>query len=293
MTPTLLILAAGMGSRYGGLKQLDRFGPRELTIMDYSIQDAIAAGFKKVVFVIRRDFEDQFKEQISNKYVTTIEVEHVFQTVQIEGLESSRTKPWGTGHAILSAASAINDPFVVINADDFYGKKAFAVAHDFFMNDCKSDTYGMVAYILSNTLSPHGTVSRGVCTIDDNHHLISVEEHSKIHEKDGIVHAQNAASKDCVLPADTLVSMNLWMFHNNIFTGLDEAFQNFLEKYAEVEGSEFYIPSYIDEQLKANKLSVVVKKSPDKWYGVTYKEDRERVNTALKELFNKKSIPNF
>ena len=284
MTPTLLILAAGMGSRYGGLKQLDRFGPRELTIMDYSIQDAIAAGFKKVVFVIRRDFEDQFKDQISNKYATIIEVEHVFQTVQIEGLSSSRTKPWGTGHAILSAASAISDPFVVINADDFYGKKAFSVAHDFLMNDCKSDTYGMVAYILSNTLSPHGTVSRGVCTIDDNHHLISVEEHSKIHEKDGIVHAQNAASKDCVLPADTLVSMNLWMFHNNIFTGLDEAFQDFLEKYAEVEGSEFYIPSYIDDQLKANKLSVVVKKSPDKWYGVTYKEDRERVNRALAEM---------
>ncbi|TVQ46134.1 MAG: nucleotidyltransferase [Saprospirales bacterium] len=284
MTPTLLILAAGMGSRYGGLKQLDRFGPKKLTIMDYSIRDAIACGFKKVVFVIRKDFENQFKEQISNNYVSEIEIQHVFQEIKIEGLLSQRTKPWGTGHAILSAASAIHDPFAVINADDFYGKKAFRIAHDFLQNKCTPNTYGMVAYILSNTLSPHGTVSRGVCTVDRNKHLVSVEEHSKIHEKNGLISAKNAASEDCCLPAETLVSMNLWMFHQEIFSGLSQAFEEFLNQYAIEEGVEFYIPSYIDDQLKSGKISVVVEQSPDKWYGVTYKEDRERVDKALERM---------
>jgi len=284
MTPTLLILAAGMGSRYGGLKQLDRFGPKQLTIMDYSIRDAIACGFKKVVFVIRKDFENQFKEQISNNYISEIEIQHVFQETKIEGLLIQRTKPWGTGHAILSAAEVIDDPFAVINADDFYGKKAFAIAHDFLLNKCSPKTYGMVAYILSNTLSPHGTVSRGVCTVDRKNHLVSVEEHSKIHEKNGLIVAKNAGSENCYLPAETLVSMNLWMFHQHIFSGLSQAFKEFLNQYATVDGSEFYIPSYIDDQLKSEKISLVVEQSPDKWYGVTYKEDRERVDKALERI---------
>ncbi len=285
MDTTLLVLAAGMGSRYGGLKQLDTFGPGENTIMDYSVRDAIEAGFNKVVFVIRREFESEFRSHISKKYEDQIRVEHVFQEMEIEGFETiQRTKPWGTGHAILSASSVINEPFAVINADDFYGKSSFQSAFEFLQKECTPSLYGMVAFILKKTLSPYGAVSRGVCTVDDHSLLKKVEEHSGIAEKNGKIIGLNSSGVENILDEKTLVSMNLWMFHQDIFKGLKKRFHEFVKENMNQSTTEFYIPSYVDEELNKGHLKVRVLTSDDKWYGVTYREDRDRVNRALNEM---------
>lgn len=288
MRTTLLVLAAGMGSRYGGLKQLDRFGPSNATIMDYSIQDAIKAGFTKVVFVIRPSFEEQFETQISAQYTNQLEVEHVFQDSEIKELPDSiqREKPWGTGHAILCAAEVIEEPFAVINADDFYGKKSFELANGFLQERVASDHYGMVAYILKNTLSPHGKVSRGVCEVDDQNKLVSVREHYGIYANDGKV--SGFANDELVtLSPEALVSMNLWMFHPTIFGELRSQFLDFAQSRVNDPKAEFYIPSFVDQKLKNSDLTVEVIPTDEKWYGVTYKEDRKRVNAALKLLHDR------
>ncbi|TVR86050.1 MAG: nucleotidyltransferase [Saprospirales bacterium] len=283
MGATLVVLAAGMGSRYGGLKQLDRFGPQRKTIMDYSIQDAIGAGFDCIVFVIREEFESQFRAQTSSRYENEVDVRLVHQKMEVEGLLVNREKPWGTGHAVLCAEPATEQPFAVINADDFYGRKSFHLASQFLNQKASSDLYGMVGYILSNTLSPHGSVSRGICTVGSDNKLVTVREHTGIRSKGGVV-LGDFEGKEVQLPPDSIVSMNLWMFHPSVFAPLREAFMAFARENTAHPKAEFYLPFFVDERLKSGATEVEVLTSPDRWYGVTFKEDRQRVNRALEKM---------
>lgn len=284
MDTTLLVLAAGMGSRYGGLKQLDTFGPENKTIVDYSVSDAIEAGFSKVVFVIREEFEDEFYRNISSGYEDRIEVVHVFQELQVPGIEVIREKPWGTGHAILAAEEVINEPFAVINADDFYGKNAYRQARSFLVEQASESVFGMVAFVLNNTLSPYGYVSRGVCEVDSKFWLSGVEEHTQIALTDERIKGLDSSGKEKRLPPQTLVSMNLWMFHHSIFKALRTRFNQFVAEHKSDPRAEFYIPTFVDEKLKKGEVEVKVLPTDEKWYGVTYREDRGRVNRALNEM---------
>jgi len=283
MGATLVVLAAGMGSRYGGLKQLDRFGPQNRTIMDYSIRDAIDAGFDQLVFVIREEFEDAFKDQIADKYTDEVKVDLVFQRPEVDGLEVRREKPWGTGHAVHCAGPVTKQPFAVINADDFYGKKSFQFAAAFLKNEVSPETYGMVGYILSNTLSPHGSVSRGVCTVDDDSRLQTVREHTNIRMEDKVVKGE-FDGKEVQLSPESIVSMNLWMFHPSVFDPLQKAFHHFATENKSDPRVEFYLPFFVDERLQKGLAKVKVLTSPDRWYGVTFQEDRKRVNDALEKM---------
>nr|MBS0036984.1 NTP transferase domain-containing protein [Saprospiraceae bacterium] len=287
MDTTLLVLAAGMGSRYGGLKQLDTFGPESKTIMDYSVEDAIQAGFSKVVFVIREEFEEDFYRNISSRFVDRIEVVHVFQKLQVPGFEVEREKPWGTGHAILAAVEVIKEPFAVINADDFYGKHSYLQAHSFLVEQASGTEYGMVAFVLKNTLSPYGAVSRGVCEVDEKFQLHGVEEHTQISQTNGDIKGLDSKGLEKTLLPQTLVSMNLWMFHQDIFPDLRNRFHQFVADHISDPKAEFYIPSFVDEKLKKGEVKVKVLPTNEKWYGVTYREDRERVNEALNQLHAK------
>ncbi len=291
---TLLILAAGMGSRYGGLKQLDAIGPNGETIIDYSVYDAIRAGFSKVVFVIRKDFEDAFRLKVSNKFANAIEVVHVFQTLETGYDElpcpENRVKPWGTGHAILAAKNTIRNPFAVINADDYYGADAFEQAHSFLQG--LNDPYlgAMVGYGLSKTLSKYGHVNRGICSVDENYFLINVMEREKIeYNGDEIVYNSDGEVK--ILDANAIASMNFWLFHPGIFNELEQAYKQFLVAYRTIPKSEFYIPTFVDEQIKSELLQIIVLLSEDSWYGVTYKKDKEAVMQAIKSLHTSEKYP--
>lgn len=291
MKPTLYILAAGMGSRYGGLKQLDGVGPQGQTIMDYSIYDAMRAGFGKVVFVIRHDFEESFRNQILSKYEGHIPVELVFQSVDAlpEGFSvpEGREKPWGTNHAVLMADNVIKEPFAVINADDFYGRDAFEVIAG-FLSKIKPDEKGhycMVAFQLGNTMTENGSVSRGVCSVNADGELTDVVERTAIaFDENHDIYFTDSEGKKQYLAADTPVSMNFWGFTPDYFDFSKREFVKFLNKYGNLPKSEFFIPSVVDKLIKNNEASVDVLTTTSKWFGVTYSQDRPTVVENLRKL---------
>ncbi len=295
MNLTLLVLAAGMGSRYGGLKQLDQIGPSGEIIIDYSVYDAIEAGFNKVVFIIRRDIEKEMKELLFEKYSSKIKVEYVFQDLDNvpDGIQvpKERVKPWGTGHAVLMAKDVINEPFVVINADDFYGKSAFKVVADYMKsqnNDASKNC--MAGYLLKNTLSENGTVSRGVCKVNKNNDLVEITERTKIGwESDKIFAEDN--EKKFELNGNLYVSMNLWGFSHKIFNDLESEFRDFIIKNVSDIKSEYYIPSIVSHQINNGLGSYKVLEAKDQWFGVTYKEDKPLVINKVKQLVKQGKYP--
>ena len=287
MKPTLLILAAGLGSRYGGLKQFDKIGPSGETIMDYSIYDAKRAGFGKVVFVIRKSFEDDFKKQVLSKYTNFIEVDYVFQELDKlpDGvtLPEERKKPWGTGHAVLVAKDKINEPFAVINADDFYGKDSFIAIASYLMaiDEGIDNKFCLLAYKLKNTLSEHGSVSRGVCYLDKNDYLINIVEHTKIYKEESNIYS-DFEDKKLIINEDTPVSMNLMGFAPCAFHFFESYFNSFIKENINNLKAEFYLPTVVTNIIKNGLGKVRVLPSNEKWFGVTYQEDREIVVNSIK-----------
>jgi len=287
--PTLLILAAGIGSRYGGLKQLDKVGPGGEAIIDYSIYDAIQAGFGKVVFVIRKSIEADFKEFIGNKLDGKIEVEYVFQELDKlpEGvsLNPERKKPYGTGHAVLMAKDVIEENFAVINADDFYGREAYeTIAKHFEQLKPESNDNCMVGYNLKNTLSDHGYVSRGQCTSDEDGYLIDVVERTHIEKKGDQIFFQNEEGKEIGLDENTLVSMNFWGFTPKYFEQLEARFVKFIKENNNNIKSEFYIPYVVNLVIEEGIGKTKVLESNAEWFGVTYQEDRPVVVDSIRKL---------
>jgi len=294
MKPTLLILAAGMASRYGSMKQIQSFGPSGETIMDYSIYDAIRAGFGKVVFIIREDFAASFKAIFEPKLAGRIATDYVYQSLQSHTkrfeIPSGRLKPWGTAHAILCAKDAINEPFAVINADDFYGRDAFEKAADFLTQQCNEKKQAIIGYDLSKTLSPNGTVSRGVCEVDASGNLVSIAERTKIYaEQDNIVY-EDASGKHTV-PFHSSVSMNFWCFDPSIFNITATLFDRFLAEQGKQEKSEFFIPIVADEYIKAGAGVINVIPTSAQWFGVTYKEDAPGVQQSVDQLVKAGAYP--
>ncbi len=289
MKPTLFVLAAGMGSRYGGLKQLDGLGPNGETIMDYSIYDAVRAGFGKVVFVIRHTFEQEFREKVVNKYEKVIPVEVVFQEISSvpEGCtyNPERVKPWGTNHALLMGKNVINEPFAIINADDFYGKESYEVLAKFLTEkEGKSNEYCMVGYRVGNTLSESGTVSRGVCQVDANDFLTSVVERTSIERKGDTIQFVDENGESVALAENAPVSMNMWGFTPDYFAHSLEFFKRFLAENGQELKSEFYIPTLVSELVEQGKASCKVLDTPAKWFGVTYAEDRPQFVEKINDL---------
>lgn len=298
MKPTLLVLAAGMGSRYGGLKQLDQIGPNGETIIDYSVFDAIRAGFGKAVFVIRHEFENEFKEAIGSRYAGKIEVDYAFQELDDlpDGFEipEGRSKPWGTGHAIRAARNLIKEPFAAINGDDFYGRNSFELLAKYLNNakDGNKADYSMCGFILRNVLSDNGSVSRGICAIDDAKNLKTVVENTVI-EKSGVgaaVSTMKDGSK-VKLSGDEVASMNMWGFTPSIFTHLETLFAEFLKTQGKELKSEFFIPSVVDHLIQKNQAAVKVMVSSDSWFGITYREDKEYVVDSIRELIKNGVYP--
>lgn len=296
MKPTLFVLAAGMGSRYGGLKQLDGLGPNGETIMDYSIYDAIKAGFGKVVFVIRESFEADFKTVVVNKFKDLIEVDVVFQDIAKvpEGCtyHPEREKPWGTNHAVLMGKEVINEPFAVINADDFYGQESFGILAEFLKSVVgKKNEYCMVGYRVGNTLSESGSVSRGVCVVDENAYLQNVVERTHIEEKGGTIIYIDEKGEEVSLQPNTPVSMNMWGFTPDYFDYSIEYFKEFLAENGQKLKSEFYIPLAVNNLITEGKVTCKVLDTPSKWFGVTYAEDRPQVVLKINELIKKGVYP--
>ena len=296
MKPTLFVLAAGMGSRYGGLKQLDGLGPNGETIMDYSIYDAIKAGFGKIVFVIRGSFEKDFKSVVINKFKDLIDTDIVFQEINKvpEGCTyiSEREKPWGTNHAVLMGKEVIREPFAVINADDFYGQESFAILSDFLCGvEGKKNQYCMVGYRVGNTLSESGAVIRGVCVVDDNQLLKNVVERTHIEEKGGTINYVDEKGEEVVIPANTPVSMNMWGFTPDYFDYSEDYFKEFLVENGQKLKSEFYIPLAVNNLIVEGKVTCKVLDTPSKWFGVTYAEDRPQVVLKINELVRKGVYP--
>ena len=298
MKPTLFVLAAGMGSRYGGLKQLDGLGPNGETIMDYSIFDAIRGGFGKLVFVIRKSFEKDFREKIISKYENHIPVEVVFQDLNDlpEGFTcpEGREKPWGTNHAVLMGKKVINEPFAVINADDFYGRDSFAVlGKQLSEMDGKKNDYCMVGYRVGNTLSESGTVSRGLCGTDANNLLTSVVERTKIQRMDGEVKYIDDNGEWTATPETTPVSMNFWGFTPDYFAYSAEFFKSFLSDPKNMENlkSEFFIPLMVDKLINDGTATCEVLDTTSKWFGVTYPEDRQSVVDKIQALVDAGEYP--
>lgn len=290
MKPTLLVLAAGMGSRYGGLKQMDGVGPNGEIIMDYSIQDAIHAGFGKVVFVIRHSFAEAFKQHINaDHFGNRIAVEYVYQELDMLpagfSVPEGREKPWGTNHAILMAKEAIREPFAVINADDFYGRDAFVVMADYLRGlEGKKGDYCMVGYRLENTLSENGTVSRGVCETDAQGFLIGMTERTSIGRTANGIEYKEADGTMHPLPADATVSMNLFGFTPDYFVESEKLFVDFLKEHGGELKSEYYIPFAVNTFIHSGYATMRVLKTTAQWFGVTYKEDRPMVVDRLKKL---------
>jgi NDP-sugar pyrophosphorylase family protein len=293
VTPTLLVLAAGMGSRYGGMKQIDPVGPDGEAIMDYSIFDARRAGFGKVVFVIRKEIEQPFKQMIGNRFDKRIAVDYVFQEMGklTPGftLPAGRTKPWGTTHAILMATGAIHEPFAVINADDFYGADSFRTLARHLQSG--TEDYAMVGYVLRNTLSEFGSVARGVCQVDSDGYLKEVVELKSIEREGGHAIDTDAEGKVTKLKGDEVVSMNMWGFTPKIFPHLRDHFQRFLQQHGADLKAESYIPSTVNELLLTGQARVKVLRSADSWFGVTYREDRPRAVESIRRLIESGYYP--
>lgn len=289
---TLVVLAAGMGSRFGGLKQMEPLGPNGETLLDYSVYDAREAGFEKVVFVIRDFFADEFREKIGRRIEEFMEVEYVYQDVNIAipGVEIvEREKPWGTNHAILVGKDVIQEPFAVINSDDYYGKDGFHKMAQFLKKEVSPEKYSLIGYILKNTLSDSGTVNRGVCKTDENDHLISVEETLKIaREPDGRVIRHDKGTE---LDENSIVSMNFWGFHPNYLERLEKGFIQFVKENKDNPTAEYFIPLLVDEMIRGGEITLQVIPSHDHWYGVTYSEDAEEVRQAFLELHEKGAYP--
>jgi choline kinase len=281
---SLLILAAGMGSRYGGLKQLDGLGPHGETILEYSMYDAIEAGFDKAVFIVRDFFKDEFIQRMEEKFADRIDLRFVCQEVnpKIEGLTlPKREKPWGTSHAVLVAKDEIEGPFAVINADDYYGKAAFQIIADFLRDGVSTEQYAMIGFILDKTLSERGHVNRGVCEMDEGGYLTGIEEVLKIRTEGGKIISD---SRTEALRGDEVVSMNFWGFHPNLFNYLEESFPAFVKANLDNPKAEYFIPVIIDELIKSKLIRLKVFTSPHRWYGVTYKEDAMMVKKAFKSF---------
>ena len=290
---TLVILAAGMASRYGSVKQIQGFGPGGETLMDYSIYDAIRSGFTKIVFIIRREFENDFKQIFEPRLKDSVTIEYVYQDMNsfTEGVSvpAERKKPWGTAHAVLCAMEKVNEPFAVINADDFYGYDAFKKASNFLESECAADRYAILGYDLLKTLSENGTVNRGVCAVDEEGNLTSIVERINISMKSGkVICDDNKEPKE--LPLDTSVSMNFWCFHPSIFDYTRKLFREFLRDNIHDLKSEFFIPIVADQFIKeGGVIRVVTTHVP--WFGVTYKEDAPEVEKNLKDLVRKGEYP--
>lgn len=295
MKPTLFILAAGMGSRYGGLKQLDSLGPSGETIMDYSVYDALRAGFGKIVFVIRKDFEDEFREKVISKYAGHIDVEVVFQEIDNlpEGFSPNpeRTKPWGTGHAVLMGKDVINEPFAVINADDYYGAESFRILGDLLRSlEGKKGEYGMIGFKIENTLSENGGVSRGLCKVSPDGFLTDVNECHGIQFKDGCL-IQIVNGEETEFPEGANVSMNMWAFTPDYFDYSEKKFVEFLKERGNELKSEFYIPSVVNEMIKDSAATLTVKETPSKWFGVTFAADRQATVDQFRRLVDEGIYP--
>ena len=291
--PVLVIMAAGMGSRYGGLKQIDPVDKEGHIIMDFSIYDAKRAGFGKVVFIIKRENEKDFKEAVGHRMEQVMDVAYVFQDIdQIpDGFQvpEGRVKPWGTAHAVLSAMDEVDGPFAVINADDYYGRHAFQVIYDYLTTheDDEKYRYTMVGYHLKNTVTDNGHVSRGICELDSEKRLVAINERTRIEKRDGgIAYSEDDGTTWTKLDPDTLVSMNMWGFTHSILDEIKAGFPAFLEKgLAENPMKcEYYLPSVVSGLLEEGKATVTVLESEDKWYGVTYKEDKPVVVAAIQAL---------
>ncbi len=300
MKPTLFVLAAGMGSRYGGLKQLDGLGPNGETIMDYSIFDAIRGGFGKVVFVIRKDFEDAFREKVLSKYEGHIPTELVFQSINDlpEGFTcpEGRQKPWGTNHAVLMGKDVIREPFAVINADDFYGRDTFAVIGKYLseLPEGAKNDYCMVGFRVGNTLSESGTVARGICSTDANGHLTTVVERTEIMRVDGPVCYKDEEGKWVAVPDNTPVSMNVWGFTPDYFAHSEAYFKEFLSDPKNMQNlkAEFFIPLMVNKLINEKTATVKVLDTTSHWFGVTYAADRQGVVDKIQVLIDKGEYPN-
>ena len=306
MNPTLLVLAAGMGSRYGGLKQMDGLGPHGETIIDYSIHDAVEAGFGKVVYIVRESFKEQMETAVKQKYagVKTKDgkpLEFVFVTQELDKIPApftvpeERVKPWGTAHAVLMGAEVIKEPFAVINGDDFYGKESFRILGEWCRRHAGSEgRYCIVGFELENTLSENGSVSRGLCSYDKSGNLTDIAEHLEIaREADGKVYGNNSVNgeKHVELDAKALCSMNMWGFTPDYFTKSAEIFKTFLQEHITEPKKEYYIPYAVDVIVKSGQGSCEVLSTPSRWFGVTYKEDRPGVVAKFAELVKEGVYP--
>lgn len=293
MDTTLIIMAAGIGSRFGGgIKQLEKMGPNGEIIMDYSIYDAKAAGFNKVVFIIRRDIEADFREVIGNRIGAHIPVEYVFQDIADlpEGFSvpEGRTKPWGTGQAVLCCKGVVNEPYVIINADDYYGKEAFVKLHDFLVKHSETQDkfiMGMAGYILKNTLSENGAVTRGVCVVDDEGYLNRIEETAGIRaDESGRILCENPSVQDWIHP-DVNVSMNMWAGYPDFLSYLEQGFADFLTTIEDnPRKKEYLLPAIVEQLLAQDRVTVKVHETADRWFGVTYMEDKPLVVRSIQKL---------
>ncbi len=297
MQPVLLILAAGVGSRYGGLKQLDRIGPNGETLLDYSIYDAVKSGFGKVVFIINEKLEAGFKEMFINRLRDHVEVDYVFQEIWMvpEGIlvPEERQKPWGTGHAVLMAADLIDRPFAVINADDFYGRNAYQALTGYYKGwtpERKND-YCMIGYRLDRTLSEFGSVSRGICQVNGQRELIDVVERTSIEKTAGGVAYREGNEAAVIIPSDSLVSMNFWGFTPSFFSYLQSGFDAFIRKDYENPKAEFYIPFVVNQLIQTSQAGVRVLSCDEQWFGMTYPEDRAFVVDNIRALIRKGVYP--
>jgi NDP-sugar pyrophosphorylase family protein len=294
MKPTLLILAAGMASRYGSMKQVDGFGPNGETIIDYSIYDAIKAGFGKISFIIREEFVDNFKAIFEPKLAGKVETDYVFQSYDLKPFgidkEIERAKPWGTAHAVLAARNQVHEPFCVINADDFYGYDSFEKMAKFLTTEVADDKYSLVGYQIDKTLSEYGSVSRGVCKVDDSGNMVEINERTQVYFKgDGVVYEEGGVETS--LPTDTRVSMNFWGFSPAVFKQSEKMFVDFVAANEDKPKSEFFIPLVADELIKSGTASFKVIPTASKWFGVTYKEDKPIVQKCISDLVNSGVYP--
>lgn len=278
----LVVLAAGLGSRFGGIKQMTGIGPNGETLLDYAVFDAIRAGFSDIVLVIRPQIEAEFRDRIGRKFEAVASVSYAMQAT------TERSKPWGTGHAVLSARALIDAPFVVVNADDYYGPAAFAMAREHFEEN--NEDALLVGYRLEQTLSPHGSVSRGVCSLDDAGLLAGVTEHTNIREQDGSILAGHH-NGDLRLSPDTLVSLNFWAFQVPFLSMLDEKFEEFIATNANHETAEFFLPAAVDDCIRTGRLRVATRQSPDRWFGMTYADDRASSEQAIRDLIRDEVYP--
>ncbi|NNE14740.1 MAG: nucleotidyltransferase [Saprospiraceae bacterium] len=292
---TLLILAAGMGSRYGSLKQMDAFGPHGETIIDYSIYDAIEAGFTKIVFIVRAHFHEKIEKLFKERIGDRIEMVFVDQKLKNlpEGfkLNPEREKPWGTAHAVLVAKDVINEPFAIINADDYYGKESYKTVNNFLTQNDDDSHYTVISYLLKNTLSEHGSVNRGICMSDENQNLTKIVETLKIFKNEDGSGRYTLNEKEQYLDQNTLVSMNMFGFYPNYFKYVNDYFKTFLRNEGDKLKSEFFIPFVLDQMIKDKLINVKVLTSPSTWFGVTYKEDKPIVMGKIQSLIDQGVYP--